>query len=183
MTSTKSTLETIRSLLSAMEPAEPQTAIVAYLAAHEGKKLTERDAKKMRETIDPSIRFTSTGVKMLSMPKIEWGNYGRRESADTKGGCLYLHGTDGNTETGMAYACASETVKGNPAYFSAREERNAQREKALAGPALMKAASVYVDAINAAHASLKALCEYGKTMSVIQYDIDNLVSCKNGRGR
>lgn len=179
-------LTAIRAMLTEMEPAEPQTAIVTYLAAHEGKKLTARDEKAMKATIDPSIHFADFDPRFgrFALPKIEWGGYGAHGGSN--GGCLYLQSSpdapmmDGSPDRRVA--CAKATIENNPSKFRAREERNAQRVAALADQGTLIDAANAIDAINKAHATLKALCEHGEPLSVIGYQIEDLVSCKNGRG-
>lgn len=170
MTANQTTTATIRALLSDMEPAEPQTAIVAYLAAHEGQKLTKRDETKMQDTVDSSIRFRNFDS---GMPTIEWGGYSAH--GGNQGGCLFLMSAEGVTDRRVS--CAVATVLNNPSRFSAREERNAQRRAALRDNTSAIDAANAIDAINKAHAVLDALCEYGEPLNVIRYKLDKLLTC------
>jgi hypothetical protein len=80
------TVEMLRALLSTtVEASEPQTAILAYLRARNGKKLTKADEAKLRAvTGRPEIQMSVRG----SMNYIEWGNYTRFNGRE--GGALLV---------------------------------------------------------------------------------------------
>ena len=159
------TVQKIHDILTAgREASEPQNKILAYIASRDGKKLTKRDEKIMRETIDPSIYFgNSTG----RMPHVEWGNYSR--TGGKEGGSLLLEYTDSAPIANSAWV-----REHNARHFDAAVKRNEARDRALAdGLSLLRAARA-IDALNASRAELEALIEHEAVLGVIRYPLIDL---------
>ncbi len=159
----------IRAMLADLEPSEPQNKILAYLKAHDGKKLTARDLPALKE-IDPTIRFYT----IAGMHHIEWGAYTRTEGH--AGGSLLTAYT-----TGAPTIDAAFVEKHNLAWFAASVERNEERRKALADDATIKRAATAVDALHKAQATIKELTDYGCPLAVVQHKIRDLIEGKAAR--
>lgn len=161
MNETLFTVESIRGLVeSRIEKAEPQTAILAYLRERNGKTLTKRDLPKLK-LIDGTIDFRT----VAGMFYIEWGGYSRT-NGNAGGSMLIAHHTGAPTiDADMI------EHRHNPGLFAAREERNAQRAKALADVETLQRVA---DALNAKMAAERVLAEafaYGAPLSPDEYHI------------
>lgn len=153
------TVESLRNLIEgAIEPAEPAASILAYLKEHDGKQLTKRDEPKLQK-IDGTIRIR----KQYGMTQIEWGG--------TNGGSLTIAWTEAAPTID-----AKLVEEKNTAYFSAREERNAARAKALQSPELLERCSKALNAKLAAEAELAQLFSYGEPLYTDEFKIREMWS-------
>ena len=195
-TQTKVTAGQIRAIVeSHIEPAEPQTAILTYLKAHDGKALTERDATNIRinklnaqyQIVDGAseallaLLATVRIRKVAGMTSLEWGGYSA--SGGNKGGSLLC------SYDGKPVINAEKIEKDFGAcWFRAREERNAERAKVLNAPVTTNpaqgvgvVASVFqqaadaINAINEAQAKLALLLEHDALLYTERYEIKALV--------
>ena len=112
-------MRTVKEIVeSRIEPAEPQTTILRILKENEDKRLDQRIAKKLVEaTGDSSIRLR----KEAGMTSIEWGGYSI--SGGRKGGNLFV-----SYKVVDVLIDTSFIENNNAAYFSAREQRNQERQ-------------------------------------------------------
>jgi hypothetical protein len=143
--------------------------IRAFLEKHDGKKLTKREAKKMQEEIDPSICIRTSGVGMFTSHYICWD--GRQTGIILDSLTLDMKATR-NVLRGGAYIDVNAFEDRNAAYFSARDERNAQRRKALADDTALQACAEAIIMMTEAQATLKALFGYGEPLHVESYAIE-----------
>jgi len=165
------TPEQIRSLVeTGIEPAEPQTAILGYLRAHDGKKLTKRDLPGLAKVAnDPGIMIRT----VAGMTNIETSDY--RRSDGGRGVSLLI-----------AYALGAVTIDAawveerNACYFSARERRNEARAKVLADPSTPNTSNAFaelaeaINTLNRARATIEALTEYGAPLYEIRHEVAKL---------
>ncbi len=144
-----------------VEASEPQTMIVNYLRTREGKPLTIRDEKALRElTGDVELYIR----KQYGMTHIEWGGYGRAKGY--KGGSLLIaHSTTGVTVK------MENVERHNIAYFGAAVDRNAKRKKALDDTPTLERVVFLSKQLLEAKAELEKLMEYGTPLEPDRYAV------------
>lgn len=104
-----------------IESVEPFDTILQVFVENEGKRLDVRLIKKIAERIDVNVRL----VKEYGMTQIYIGNYGN--SRGQEGASLLLSGQ----ATTHLTVSSEELLRLNPAYYSARDARNLEREQIL----------------------------------------------------
>lgn len=102
------------------EPSEPQDTILDFLRTINGKKINKRHVRKLKELTGHNVGLD----KQCGMTTIYWGNY--KVTQGREGGELLLAHSDKNVVVDVDFI-----LKKNPAYFSAKDERNAQRRDLL----------------------------------------------------
>lgn len=137
-------------------------AILGYLRTRHGKLLTERDAKKLQATVDPSIRIR----KESGMTHLTWASCTPGWFASM----LIAH------EVGSPVINADAVKERNTWCFTARIERNAKRAAALIDSAKLGIAADLINTINSARASLDTLLEYDGPLYVESLAIGKLVT-------
>lgn len=158
------TVAALRTMLKdSIESAEPQTAIRAYLATRDGKKLTKADEPKLRAAAkNDSIRIDHS----YGLVKISWKNAHNAERA---------YGVNIPKPIGQPTAAPVINMVAfdvsNVGYFSAREERNAARAKALADDALLGRLAAALNAKIAAERELCAMFGYGEPLASIEFRV------------
>jgi len=135
-------------IASRMEPSEPQETILKVLAEHDGKRLTKKHIEAVAKAInDPSIRI----IKQYGMTQIEWGCWTQTDGKE--GGRLLVAYSVTNVVIDV------EDIKDkNPAYFVAREARNAKRQAAIESPKCDELAKA-LEELKAAKKALQAAQE------------------------
>jgi hypothetical protein len=133
---------------SRIESNEPQDTILAYLKENDGKKLTVRDAKKLSELTGQEIHID----KRFDMTHIEWGTYQQRRV--TGGSSLLVAYSEKNVVID-----ANWIEEKNPAYFSAKDERNEKRQEMLAQPEKMAELQIKIGEYKAAKEAMEDLLD------------------------
>ena len=103
------------------------------------------------------------------MTHIEWGGYGR--SQGTVGGSLLVAYTEGAPVIDVRWV-----EERNAGYYSAREERNAERRAALGDPEALLRAAEAIAMIRSAGRALANLLDYGGQLHVARTELGKLVS-------
>jgi hypothetical protein len=172
------TVDDVRAMLANERESDEPDAILDILEKEEGKKITRRLLAKL-----PGGAERWRLDYIAGMTHLEDRNY-------------YMH--DGNKKGGfhflLQYASQGDTVsreailKHNPAYFSARIERNEKRaacaESAGMCQAMADALTAYAaakEALDAAKTRLDGLTAYGEPFSPDQYDWERLCGAREER--
>ena len=144
-------MRTIAEIIQAnMEPAEPAAAILAFLKANDGKRLTKVHRDKLREQLGTNelhLNYTA------GMTHIEWGTYTERREG-TGGGSLLVSYATKNVVIDAAWV-----EENNAAYFAARVKRNEKRQAMLDDTDLLDRIQQAIDAYNKAKADLDAVLD------------------------
>ena len=150
-----------------MEPTEPADTILRVLKENDGKHLDKRFNQKLQHaTGDKSVHI----VHQYGMVDIVWGPHGDSRS-------IVIAYTDG-----CPTIDAAKIKENNPAYFDARDSRNAERRELLSfdccglykhGGLLMRITETINDYIEARDAVQNMLKE--DQLQVIRYDIEALL--------
>jgi hypothetical protein len=157
-----------------MEPTEPVDTILAYFKERAGKLLTSRDITKLNERI-PGYDIWRRHI--AGMTQLVWGNYDNRASI-VPGGSLLL---DWKT-TGIIID-PDTLVERNGAYFSARDMRNANRQRALTDTSakILQRVATLITIGNDALATLQAVKKeldtfvgFGQLFNADQYRIQRM---------
>lgn len=136
-------------LKSTMEPSEPQNMILDYFKSNEGKRLTVRDEKALKElTGDEDLRIS----KAYGMTSIEYGGY--RMSGGNRGGRLIV-----SHDVKNVVMDADKLEGNNRRHFSARVERNQKRLEALENTEAAERLEKAAEALKAAQAEYDAAME------------------------
>jgi len=132
-----------------IESLEPQTTILNYLRAINGKRINKRHIDELRRlTGDDSIRLS----KRHGMANIEWGGYSL--SRGNKGGSLLIAYSEKNIEVD-----ADWIKEKNPAYFDASVQRNERRKAVLKRPDLIEELAANIDIFQQAKANIEQLLD------------------------
>lgn len=163
----------VKDVISAgLEPLEPQTAILAFLEANDGKRLDKRLLEKLNAAVPGhNIRMH----QIASMTHIEWDDYGGR-------GGPWAGPKPANIPAGgsllMAYRLKNLTVdvafvkEHNIAYFGAAMARNEKRNAMLADDAACRELEATIRQFIEARDKLRAAFEYGAKFYEARYDIE-----------
>jgi len=132
-------------LTSRMEDTTVPDAVLAYFSARTGKRITERDVQKLATTTPGASDMRLR--KAYGMAHLEWGGYSR--TGGNQGHSLLIAYAEKNVTMDPTFLLAH-----NPGHYSARDERNAARQAALANPTLLATLEA---AIARQHAAFDAL--------------------------
>lgn len=171
------TADDVRAMvLSHVEDGETPEAILEVFKAHEGKQLTKRLLAKLPGG-EQRWRISQTA----GMTSLETWDYTRSQGRQ---GVHLL----------VAYATKNVAIDAafledrNPAFFSARRERNAERKARLEDPESLALLAERINAVRAARkqleaaeAALEELSGYGKAFGAEQYEIEALSGKERGR--
>lgn len=153
------------------EPLEPQTAILAFLRANEGKRVDKRFFEKLNAAVPGhNIRLH----QIASMSHIEWDGYGGRGGPWAgprpelpAGGSLLIAYQLKNLTVDVAFV-----EKHNPGYFGAAVARNEKRAAMLANDAACRELEATIRQFIEARDKLRAAFEYDGPFYEARYDIE-----------
>lgn len=161
---------------SSVEDVRVPEAVAAYADARVGKQVTKTDAARLAAqlgvdavTIDISRAHGMTSVTWSSEePK-------RRQTIVVA-----------SSDVGVTWPSSAELRSRNPAYYAARDERNAARAALSAeqrqldrlpeiNPSKVEQAAALVLQLREARAALDALLDYGQPLAVVRHDVEKLL--------
>lgn len=173
--------EIVAILEAGIEDMRIPDAIAAYADKRASKPVTVKDAAALEAQLGVPVRIT----KRYGMTQVAWAlGTGQNPWLDERT-LLIAHG-----DTGIRWS--NELREKNPAYFEARDVRNAQRRKLLLEhhglrgaigtdvPEITDESVVYraaraIIAMRAAQAELAKLTEFGEPLNVANVDVEKLV--------
>jgi hypothetical protein len=153
---------------SRMEPTEPADTILKILTENNGKRLDKRIVDKLQLATGQKIRDR----RQYGMTSLTYGGYD--ETGGRQGGCLYLAHQEKNVVIDVEYV-----KEHNPAYFKARDERNADRIALLTQPEEFKELAMWINHYIEAVANIKRLTEFGAPFQHDSYAIEKLAGMRN----
>lgn len=161
-------------LVSSIEDTRVPDTIAAHADKRAGKPVTKTDAEQLSTQLGVPVRIR----RQYGMTNVSWGTYKEERSI------LLAH-----SESNVRWPTGDELRKKEPAYFGARDERNAARRRLLqehASPRDADAASTICRAASAiakireAQAELEKLVDYGEPLHVVCYDVQKLTKEDGG---
>ena len=127
---------------SSIEPESFPEIVRAYVELHEDKLITKRHEERLQELVkDSTLRIRRQYGRTI----VEVGPYNSPQT-------IYLAKTEKNAHFSLAY-----TLSMNPAFYAAREDRNAKRRKALDDPQFIERLQSNLNEILELQAKVKAL--------------------------
>lgn len=145
------TQDDIRALIeSRIEPAEPAEGLYQVLKRHHGEKLTRRILPELQR-VEPSAYLR----KIAGMTYIAW----QPKDKDCIGSMLVYY------SEGAEPIDAGYVREKNPAYFSARVERNEHRAAAVKNVKAQRELAAAIKDYHRAKATIERLTEYGAPFS------------------
>lgn len=162
---TRNAAELEQCILALVEDTIEDTRIPDAIAVHAGKRagkpVTKVDAKALTDELGIEIRIR----RQYGMTHVSWGPYVAEQSI------LLAH-----TDTGVCWPTSAALQEKNPAYFRARDERNAQRKVILGERRELAAqAAAAVVKLREAQAELEALIEFDAPLHIVRFDIKKMV--------
>ena len=163
-------------IASHVEDDETPEAVLAIFKQHDGKQFTKRLLAKL-----PGGEERWRIGQTAGMTSLETWDYCR--SGGRQGSHFLVAYETKNVEIDAAFL-----EERNPAQFSARRERNAERKARLADPESLTLLADRISAVRAAReqlaaaeAALEELSGYGKAFGADQYEIEALSGKERGR--
>lgn len=174
------TRELEQQILSLIESSIEDTRVPDAIAAHAdkraGKPVTKTDAQQLEAQLGVPVCIT----RRYGMTQVAWavgtgGNPWREERS-----ILIAH-----SDNNVRWPTGDELRKKEPAYFGARDERNAARRKLLAehhefercrgvNPSQVEKAAAAIAKLREAHEELLQLIDYGKPLHVVRSAVEKL---------
>jgi len=162
---------------SSIEDTRIPDAVAAHAAKRAGKPVTVKDAEQLEAQLGVPVRVS----KRYGMTQVCWARGVAPNPWSDEGSILLSH-----SDTNVRWPDLATLHEKNPAYFKARDERNAQRQKLLAqhreagcdraaDPSPIEEAAAAIVQLLAAQAKLAALTDYDRPLYVISFAIDRLV--------
>jgi hypothetical protein len=158
-------------LVSSIEDTRVPDAIAAHADKRAGKPVTKTDAEQLEAQLGVPVRIR----RQYGMTHVSWGTYKEERSI------LLAH-----SESNVRWPTGEELRKKEPAYFGARDDRNAARKKllqehvAIADQSTICHAARAIAKIREAQAELEKLVEYGEPLHVVCYDVQKLTKEDGG---
>jgi uncharacterized protein (UPF0147 family) len=158
-------------LMSSIEDTRVPDAIAAHADKRAGKPVTKTDAEQLEAQIGIPVRIR----RQYGMTHVSWGTYKEERSI------LLAH-----SESNVRWPTGEELRKKEPAYFGARDYRNAARKKllqehvAIADQSAICRAASAIAKLREAQAELEKLVEYGEPLHVVCYDVQKLTKEDGG---
>lgn len=175
-----------RQILAAVEGSLEDTRVPDAIAAHAderaGKPVTKTDAEQLEAQLGIPVRIQ----RRHGMTHVIWGAGPASAPWSDERSILIAH-----SETGVRWPSGHELRQKEPAYFGARDERNAARKRLLQEHATLRGAiddeipdaddesAIYRAAraivkFREARAALVDLIEYGQPLSVVRLAVEKL---------
>lgn len=162
---------------SSIEDTRVPDAIAAHADKRAGKPVTKTDAAQLEALLGIPVRIR----RQYGMTHVSWAIGDGSNPWKDERSILIAH-----RETNVCWPTGDELRQKEPAYFGARDERNAAREQLLAehrqlercptvNPSLIERAAAAVAKLREAHEELQGLLDYGQPLNVVRYDIEKLV--------
>lgn len=162
-------------LESSIEDTHIPEAIAAHADKRAGKLVTKTDAERLEAQLGIPVRI----CRQFGMTHITWGPL--REE-----GSILL----GHSDTNVHWPTSTELRLKDPAYFSARAERNMRRHHLLRehaashdqrispstnSPSTITRAAAAIRKLREARAELDQLLNYDQPLHAVQYAVEKLV--------
>lgn len=156
-----------------MEDSRIPDAIAAYADKRSGKIVTKTDATQLEAQLGIPVCIR----RQYGMTHVSWTPYG---------GLRYEHSILlAHSETNVSWPSSPELRKKEPAYFAARDERNAARQELLVehhqidripsvNPSRIERAAMAIVKLRAAQEELQQLMNYGQPMHVVHGALEKL---------
>lgn len=152
-------------------------AIAAHADKRAGKPVTKTDAEQLEAQLGVPMRIR----RQHSMTHVAWAMGAGQNPWREERSILLAH-----SDSNVRWPTADELRKKEPAYFSARDERNATRRKLLnehnqldripdINPSLIERAAAAVAKIREAREELTRLLDYGEPLHVVRCPIEKLI--------
>jgi len=159
---------------SSMEDTKIPNAIAAYADKRAGKTVTKTDAAQLGSQLGIPVRIR----RQYGMTHVSWATSG--SSSCDEHSILLAH-----SETNVHWPSGAELRAKEPAYFAARDERNAARQALLSAhheierlpyihPSHIERAAAAIVKLRAAREELSQLVDYGQPMHVMRHAIEKL---------
>lgn len=154
----------LTSIESSMEDTRIPDAIAAYADKRAGKTVTKTDAEQLEAQIGIPIRIR----RQYGMTHVSWTTWTTSGSSSRDEHSILL----AHSETNVRWPSSHELRAKEPAYFAARDERNAARKALLSAhhknerlpPHIERTAAAIVK-LREAREELLQLADYGQPMS------------------
>lgn len=161
---------------SSMEDTRCPDAIAAYADKRVGKPVTKTDAAQLEAQLGIPVRIR----RQYGMTHISWTTEPTGGSTRTEHSILLAH-----SETNVHWPSSHELRAKEPAYYSARDERNAARRKLLNEHQLLTGtpgrdqssivrAAAAITKLREAQRELQELMDYGQPVHVVRLAIEKL---------
>jgi hypothetical protein len=175
MTTTRDIEQQILALVeSSIEDTRVPDAIAAHADKRAGKPVTKTDAEQLEASLGVPVRIR----RQYGMTQVSWtvGN-----GPDPHEPSILL----AHRETNVTWPTGDELRAKEPAYFGARDERNAARRKLLAEhhrferipsvePSVVERAAAAVIKLREAREELMQVLDYGQPLNVVRYPVEKL---------
>jgi hypothetical protein len=168
------TIDTIRkNIESSIEDTETPKRILAFLAQHSGKRISQRHVDALEKLLGMRVRLVRESWKTA----LDINGRGLSEPNRKHLGC---HGPSWDISVGPGGNLptipeADEIKKLNPAYFEAAEQRNTERARLLKNEKLLQQLADAVDMSNDVTRRLRTLLDKDE-VDVARYDVKSLVT-------
>jgi hypothetical protein len=162
-------------LLTLIETSIEDTCVPDAIAAHADKRAGKLVTKTDTEQLEAQLGIRVYLRRQYGMTHIAWavGNVEKHS--------ILL----GHSESNVRWPTGDDLRKKEPAYFGARDERNAARKKLLAehqarelvgqpSTSIVTRASAAIAKIREAQAELAKLVEYGEPLHVVYFAVEKL---------
>jgi hypothetical protein len=155
---------------SSMEDTRVPDAIAAYADKRVGKPVTKTDAAQLEAQLGVSVRIR----RQYGMTHVSWTI--SEGPPHDEHSILLAH-----SETNVHWPSGHELRAKEPAYFAARDERNAARKALLSAhhrtplnPSHIERAAAAIVKLRAAQDELLQLVDHGQPMHVVRYAVEKL---------
>jgi hypothetical protein len=161
-------------LVSSIEDTRVPDAIAAHADKRAGKPVTKTDAEQLSAQLGVPLRIR----RQYGMTHVSWGAYNEERSI------LLAH-----SESSVRWPSGAELREKEPAYFGARDERNAAREALTTeyfhpghhtNPSVIERAAKAIAKLREAQAELDKLVEYDEPLHVVRYDVEKIAKDDGG---
>lgn len=160
----------VAACLKEYEDTRAPDAIAAYADRRQGKHVTVRDAEALSEELGLEVRIR----KACGMTQVCWAQPG--EAHAPQWGMTLAHAI-----TGVCWPDGATLRAKEPAFFEARDTRNAQRDALLESErVILKRAATLIETIRNARTELDALAEYGEPLYIVSTTVTALAYRKAG---
>ena len=161
---------------SSIEDTRVPDAIAAHADKRAGKPVTKTDAEQLEAALGVPVRIR----RQYGMTRVAWAA-GTESNPWLDERAIQLSHND----TNVRWPTGDELRAKEPAYFSARDERNSARKTILAEhrqldripsiePSLVERAAAAVAKLREAREELMQLLDYGQPLHVMRYPIEKL---------
>jgi hypothetical protein len=161
----------VKILESSLEDTRVPNAIAEHADKRAGKPVTTKDAEQLSALLGLPVRIR----RQYGMTSVAWAVVGAVHPWSAERTILLAHG-----DTNIRWPSGVELRAKEPAYFAARDERNAKRrallsEHAGARTSAVRKAAAAIAKLREARAELDALLDYEQPMYAVRYEVEKLV--------